>query len=349
MTPFEEDMMEISRVLDDLKIRNANILITGATGLIGSVLVKALLNYNKHYSGGNQILALIRNEEKARNVFGRFYDDEHLLCLKGDVLQPVKCSQRIDYIIHAASETASVRMVNYPVETLWTAIAGSRNLLELAREKQVKGMVYLSSMEVFGVTESSLEQVSEENLGYIDIQKVRSCYPESKRMVENMCACYAQEYGVPVRIARLAQTFGAGVSKSETRVFAQFARSVVNKEDIVLHTSGGSYGNYVYTSDAAAAIFTLLIKGNNGEAYTVCNEATNMRIRDMAEMAAKDLAEGQIRVVYDIPESDMKYGYAPEVHMKLDASKMRSLGWIPRIGLREAYERLIAGWKESAT
>ncbi len=196
-------------------------------------------------------------------------------------------------------------------------------------------------MEVLGITNPLLEWVKEENYGYIDILNVRSSYSESKRMAECMCTSYAYEYGLPIKIARLAQTFGSGVSFMENRVFAQFAKSVINKTDIILHTNGESMGNYCYTRDVVISILILLIKGQMGEAYIVTNELSTCKIKDMAYMVADKLAHKEISVLFNIPKNNLVYGYAPEVKMKLNAGKMRALGWKAEIGLEESYKRMI--------
>ena len=179
-------------------------------------------------------------------------------------------------------------------------------------------------------------------MAYVDIGTVRSCYPEGKRMCECLCTAYASQYGVNVMSARLAQTFGAGILPTENRVFAQFARSAMKKEDIVLHTTGESEGNYVYTADAILAILLLLAKGQKGEAYNIANEESHITIRNMAEMVAGEIADHRIQVVIDIPNDSAALGYAPPVRMWLDSSKMRALGWEPKVGLKEAYQRMIA-------
>lgn len=124
-------------------------------------------------------------------------------------------------------------------------------------------------------------------------------------------------------------------------MFAQFARSAMEGRDIVLHTRGLSEGNYCYTRDVMLGLLTILLKGTPGEAYNVANESTHMTIAQMAHLVAETIGEGRIKVVFDIPD-DNTYGYAADVRLRLDATKLRSLGWEPMVDLPEMYERLVA-------
>lgn len=338
---LQEDLDYIAQsALPFDELYNSKVFVTGATGLVGSQVTKALLNMNRRKQANIQVFALVRDENKAHLMFDGC-DMENLAFVCQDVTESIVIPEELDYIVHTASPTASKFFVEHPVETIRMAVMGTDQVLRLAADKHVKGMVYLSSMEAFGITDSKLSSVKEADLGYIDIHNVRSSYSEGKRMCECLCACYAKEYQVPVKIARLAQTFGAGIPYEENRVFAQFAKSVINKTDIVLHTQGLSVGNYCYTRDVVMAVLLLLIRGNAGEAYTVANEASNTTIRHMAEMVAQEIAGGQIKVVLDIPEDALKYGYAPDVKMQLNSQKLQALGWKPEIGLMDSYRRMI--------
>ena len=319
------------------ELRNKSVFITGATGLVGSMLVRCLCAAPV----GITVIAHVRNEQKARAMFG----DLPIVYCVGDVTSPIHYEGTVDHILHTASVTASRTFVTQPVDTLMTAIDGTRNLLEFAREKAAESMVYVSSMEAFGITDPALERVTEKDLGYIDILSVRSSYSEGKRICECLCAAYAAQYGAHVRIARLAQTFGAGVSRADGRVFAQFTKSCLEGRDIVLHTEGKSMGNYCYTADCIRGLLTIALKGEDGNAYTVVNPSTSMQIRQVAKLVSDTLTEGKTQVIFDIPESALIYGYAPDVTMRLSGDKLMALGWQPEVDLPEMFRRLAASFR----
>ncbi|MGV3354318.1 NAD-dependent epimerase/dehydratase family protein [Streptococcus orisratti] len=325
--------------------QNKNFLITGATGLIGSNLAKTLACINRVHKLDFKIFILVRNIEKTREIYGKLLDRTDIEVLVGDITEPfsnyLNSGIKIDYIFHAAAVTTSKIMVDRPVDTIYTSIEGTRRMLELAKIKEVESFVFISSMEVYGDFNSEETTYVDENMiGYINPLAVRSNYPESKRMSENLCIAYHKQYGVPVKIARLSQTFGAGILKNENRVFAQFAKSVIDKKDIILHTDGKSEGNYCYLSDCIQALLIILTSGINAEAYNVANELSHISIADMAHMVASQIAQNSIDVKFDIPESNI-FGYAKHSRIKLNTKKVRDLGWTPKYNLIDSYKRMI--------
>lgn len=321
--------------------KNCTFLISGATGLIGSLLIKALLCCDRRRELNIRVLGLVRDINKAKRIYQNCFERSNLKFLIADLqYDKIETDEKIDYIIHTAAITNSKKMITKPCDTINTAINGTISLLNLAVEKDIRTFLYLSSMEIYGdACEKSL--IKEQDLGYIDLENLRNCYPESKRMCECLCIAYANQYGLNTVSARLAQTFGAGVIKDENRVFAQFAKSVIENRDIVLHTTGKSEGNYCYSRDAIKALLLLLIYGKKGESYNISNERCHTTIKNMAELVASNIAGGKIKVVCDLPKNNNIYGYASDKKMKLDASKMRGLGWKPEVDLKEAYERMI--------
>lgn len=339
---LSQDFAEIIRAYDFSQLKNRSILVTGATGLIGSQLILFLdyLNRTKNY--GIKVHALVRTKSKARRVFADTFDGGQINFFYGDVLNLPPIDSPLDYLIHGASITSSKDFVEKPVETIDIAVNGTMNMLRLAQKLHVKSFLYLSSMEVFGITDGK-DVVSEKDLGYIDILSPRSSYSEGKRMCECLCASYAFEYGIPVRTVRLTQTLGSGLNYDDTRVAAQFARAVIESHDIVLKTKGTTKRPILYTSDAITAILTVMLKGEVGQAYTAANPDTFTTIRETAEMIVNKIALNKIKLRYEIKETPVEY--APNLNLNLDVEKLKSLGWKPRINLQEAYERTIAGMR----
>jgi len=322
---------------DDLQ--GSSFLITGATGLIGSCLIRCLLAMDR----GVRIVAPVRNRAKAEAMFEQ--DTSRVEWIVCD-LATYDYTQigYVDYIVHCAAPTNSKYMVDHPVETYRTIHDVTARLLDYAKAVETHGMVYVSSLEVYGAILDDHEAVTESVQGYVNPLKVRSSYTMGKRAAETLCYLYSQEYGVPVRIARLTQTTGAGVGMDDKRIIVDIARKAVTGEDIVLHTEGRSAKPYCYTTDAISAILYMLLCGENGAAYNVANDSTYIGIRDMGEYVRDNFNPFiAVRV-----ERNDQMGYAPETRLKLDISALKSLGWQPKYGLKEIFERLIAYLSDEA-
>ena len=326
------------------KFKNKTVAVTGATGLIGRTMVWSLLQANATYGLDLRVLAFVRNEKKAEDMY-QGVEKDALTFVCQDITQPVSEDVHADFLIHGASITASKMMIDKPVETITTAIDGTRNMLDFAARCHMEGVVYLSSMEAYGTVPDGWGQVREADLGYIDTLSVRSSYPEGKRMAECLCTAYISQYNVPVKIARLASTFGAGIDPQENRVFAQFARSVLRGEDIVLHTKGEKANCYCYTIDAITGILTLLLEGEVGQAYNVCNMDTFCSIKEMAETFVEMGENSTSQLVFDIPEDVASLGYAPTSIMQLNSEKIMRLGWKPQVDMKTMAQRLMRSLK----
>lgn len=329
----QEDIQEFARTFALAnELAKASFLITGATGLIGSSLIRCLLALDKDI----RVIAPVRNKEKVRVMFEDLFQRvEWKECDLGscDYDQVGK----VDYVVHCAAPTSSKFFVDCPVETIRVIYEATASLLEYSRRQSIKGFVYLSSLEVYGSGLPDIK-ITEEMQGYWDVMSVRGSYPVAKRAVENLCCAYASEYGVPVKVARLTQTTGAGIAKDDNRVVAQFAKLTVKGEDIVLHTTGESARPYCYTMDCVSALLYILLRGKKGEAYNVANENTYISARGMAEFL-RDNFNPAIDVRVELNDN---MGYAPVSKLDLSTEKLRALGWQPQYDLKQLFERLIA-------
>lgn len=318
------------------QLRGKTFLITGATGLIGSLMIKCLLALSQKFDLNIKILAVVRDLEKAKRIFAEEFDSIKYLQRPLTEITAESVSERVDYIIHLASPTSGRYMEEHPFETYNLAYQSTLTLLDFAKQTNVSGLVYVSSLEYYGqILDDRL--ITEDMQGYVDPMSARSSYPMGKRAAEYLCYTYAHEYGTPAKVARLTQTLGAGISENDNRVFAQFARSVINGDDIVLHTTGVSAKPYCYTTDCVSAILYILLKGKCGEAYNVANEDTYISIKDLAGFMNQHFNPA-INVRTELNEN---MGYAPVTKLRLSTNKLKELGWHPHFDLNTVFERLI--------
>ena len=315
------------------KLSGCNILVTGATGLIGSSFVDVLMsNPNKDY----QVYALGRNENRAQTRFFQFNDDPtfHFLC--GDITHPLAGDVPFHFIIHAASNGSPNFFTNNPVEVMKSNLFGVSNLIEYGLAHGMKRFLYVSSGEVYGVNEASV--FDESSYGYVDILDTRSCYPSSKRAAETLAMCYAAEYGADVVVARPCHTYGPHFTESDNRVYAQFIRNVLNGDDIVMKSAGTQYRSWCYVDDCVSALLYILLKGKGGEAYNIADKNSVVTIRQLAEMIA--LIAGR-KVVMQVPSDIEKKGFTHIKRAVFDTSKLEALGWLVRGTMEEKLRRTI--------
>ncbi len=315
------------------KLSKCNLLVTGATGLIGSCLVEVLMtNTNKDY----QVYALGRNEKRAESRFRQFLDDPSFHFLLGDITQPLASDVPFHFIIHAASNGSPNFFVNHPVEVMKSNLFGVTNLIEYGLGHDMKRFLYVSTGEVYGVNEA--EMMNESSYGYVDILNTRSCYPSSKRAAETLAMCYAGEYGADVVVARPCHTYGPHFTESDNRVYAQFIRNVLNGEDIVMKSEGTQYRSWCYVEDCVSALLYILLKGKNGEAYNIADKNSVVTIRELAETIAQIAGR---KVVMQVPSDIEKKGITPIKRAVFDTAKLEALGWTINGTMEEKLKKTI--------
>lgn len=332
-----ENILTIPCIKWDL-LKDKTVLVTGASGLIGSNIINSIIYANETRNYNIKVIAVVRNIAKTLN---KLISKElnSITFITSDIEEFKTVDGKIDYIIHAANPTSSKFFVEKPVETISTAIIGTKNLLEIARDKKVNSFVFLSSMEIYGKPRKG-EDICEDYIAGFDSNIVRNCYPMSKKLCESLCKAYYSEYGVPAKTIRLTQTFGPGVEYSDGRIFAEFMRCVIEKKDIVLKTKGETERCYLYTADAVSAILTVLLNGKNGESYNAANPSTYCSIAEMAQLVSEKLSKDSIKISYQL-EDVKKLGYADTLYMNLNVAKLYNLGWVEKYDLRAMFKNMI--------
>ena len=334
---LEDDLKTI--IAEDLsweKLKNKTVMITGASGMVGSYMLYVLLMLNdeKHY--GIKVDAVMRNVNKLpEEVRNR----EDVNVVVADVTKDIPDVGDIDYIIHAASPASPLIMQNQPVETIAANTIGTFKTLELAKEKNAEGYLFISSREIYGQPDEGQEFFYENTYGFVDQLNPRSCYSEGKKAAETMCVCFHEEYGLNTKIVRLAHTYGPGMSIYDGRVQADFLKNVYHNEDIVLKSEATAVRTYTYIADAIAGMYRILLDSED-IVYNIGNEAGKVSIRDLAEILVSIYPERGLKLVFDIPEGGTK-GTAPYTLGILSSEKLRKLGWNPKYSVKDGFKRTL--------
>lgn len=330
---LEEDMEYITQTdlpWDDLE--GANILITGANGMLPSYMVDTLLYLNEtRFKKKATVFALVRNYEKARARFIKSIALNNLRFIVQDIREPITIFDKIDYVVHAAGLASPKYYQTDPVGVMIPNTIGTYNCLEFSKKNPVKSFLFFSSGEVYGNIGG---KIPEYLYGTIDPISSRACYAESKRMGETMCMAYLKQYGIPTKIIRPFHTYGPHVNLDDGRIFADLINDVVNRRYIRLNSGGLANRTFCYLSDATIAFFTVLLKGQSGEAYNVGGFETS--ILELAETLAKEYG------LMVLPGTS-KSGY-PRVLP--DLTKIGELGWQPKISIEEGFRRTIRSFQE---
>ena len=320
------------------KLQGKSMVISGASGMIGSFLVDVLMEKNRQglYC---HIYAIGRNTDGAKKRFAPYWNDANFDFVAWDVSQPhsVDDIPGADYVLHLASNTHPVAYATEPIQTITTNILGTSHLLELAKARQAQRFLLASSCEIYGENRGDVEKFDESYCGYIDCNTMRAGYPESKRCSETLCQAYAKQENMDVVVARISRVYGPTLRITDTKALSQFIGKALSGEDIVLKSEGRQHYSYLHVRDAVSGLLTILLKGEAGEAYNIADEASDIHLRDLAGVIASTAGK---KVVFELPDAVEQAGFSTATKALLDGSKLQALGWQAHYeieaGLRQA-------------
>ncbi len=333
---YVEDLRTIG--LTDLMrgLFGKSILISGATGLLGTFLIDTLMFLNTERQAGINVYAVGRDRNKAFTRLGEYYTNPLFHFIEQDVREPFCLTDAIDYIIPLASNTHPLAYSQFPVETVEINYLGAVNALELA-ERTGATVLYPSSVEVYGNARGK-DIFTEGYTGQLNLNNARACYPESKRVCEALCQSFLAERGTNVKIVRLSRVFGPTMQLSDTKASSQFILKALNKENIVLKSEGTQLFSYIYAADAVYAMLYVMLRGETGEVYNIANDNCNILLRDFANLCARQVGK---QVVFELPSEVERKGYSVASQAILSTDKIRALGWKPWFDIETAVERTI--------
>lgn len=301
------------------KLDGCNILITGATGLIGSCLIEVLMAHpNKTY----KIFAMGRSEQRLKQLSEKYEKDDSFIPLKWDILRPLDYSFPFHYIVHAASGATPGEFVAHPVEVMKANFTGLINLMDYGLTHNMRRMLYVSSGEVYG--EGDGRMFTEDYSGYVNPMTSRACYPSSKRAAETLCSSYISEYNADIVVARPCHVYGPHFTENDNRVYAQFIRNILDDEDIVMKSNGEQYRSWCYVADCVSGLLHILLKGKKGEAYNIADESSSLTIHQLATLIA---GYNNRSVIMQLASGVERNRENPVRKSVFSTNKLSSLGW----------------------
>ena len=331
---FSEDIRKIADELtgfyDDLE--GKTVLIAGGKGFLGTYFKNVLTNINQVLSKPTKIIimdSLITSKDKNDET------DPNVEFLEQDISQSFNIKNNVDYIIHTASIASPPTYRKYPIETVDVNYQGTKNLLEVAKERKIISMLLLSSSEIYG--DPDVFPTPESYVGKVSCTGPRACYDESKRVAETISILYFQQYKIPIKIARPFNVYGPYLNLNDGRIIPDFMNNAMKKSEIIIHSDGTPTRSFCYVSDAINAFFKLLFSKHHG---IICNVGNN------EEVSVKKVAE-VIQGIMDKPISinmikseDPNYTKDNPQRRCPDLSLIKkSVDYQPKINLEEGLKR----------
>ncbi len=339
---IQKDILSISNQVDNYKkFKNKNILITGANGMIATYCIYYFMFLNDNKNMNIKIYALVRNINKL-NKNTNCEKRKDVIPIIQDVNDKIEINDKLDYIIHMASNANPKSIINNPVEIINSNVMGTLNVLELAKEKKAEVM-FTSTREVYGEVDKSIKKIKETDMGKLYNTQLRSCYPESKRMAENLIISYEYQYNIKYKIARIAHVYGPGMNiTNDGRIMSDLIGNAVEEKNIILKSRGEDKRAFCYITDAVVGLLKIIIDGKENDIYNLSNETEEIKIINLAYLI-KELLNNKVDVIIDIKENNNEY--VKFKRTMLDTTKLEKLGWYPTVKLREGIERTIKYFK----
>lgn len=345
----KEYIYQIQSVVNENKeiiklLENKIILITGAGGLIGSYLVDLIMCYNEIYSGRINLIINDKDEAVISQRFESYKNSDQVKFYINDISKDIKLVDKIDYIIHAASNTSPKTYLGDPVGTIEANLIGNYNLLNYAKDNKITKFLFCSSVEVYGNNFDGCDEFDESYSGYVDCNTTRASYPSSKRACESMCNAYKDQFGVNFVIARIGRIYGPNVLPGDTKAPSQFITNGLNGQDIILKSDGNQLYSYCYVADCAMALVYLLVNGEVGEAYNISDSNSICLLKEFAQTIANIC---NTKLVFDKSVDLQKEGYSKITKAVMNTKKVENLGWKAKFDITNGLKSTIQILKES--
>ena len=304
------------------------ILVSGGAGFLGSHLCEKLLGL------GHEVVCLDNFFTSARRNIEHLLDDHSFELIRHDVTEPITIE--VDEIYHLACPASPVHYQRNPVRTIRTAVHGTLNMLDMAREVGARIMI-ASTSEVYGDPKEHPQ--SESYWGHVNPIGPRACYDEGKRCAESLTVSYARQYAVPARIVRIFNTYGPRMHENDGRVVSNFILQALKGEPITVYGKGDQTRSFCYVSDLLEGFVRLLATQEDPGPVNIGNPSERT-IKDLAELAIK-LTGSKSELRYEPLPVDDPTRRRPDI-----TRAKQLLGWEPKVGIEDGLTNTISYFRE---
>lgn len=345
---IKEDFETIVKTLgkEARLLEGRTLLITGGAGFLGAYFIGVIHLFNNNvFKKPCRVISIDNYITGERNSFLKSLNDPNIKLIRGDVIQPLKIKEKVDYIVHMAGIASPFYFKKYPIETIEVAVTGTKNLLEFARGRKIRGFLIFSSSEIYGDPDPKIIPIPENYRGNVASIGPRACYDESKRLAETLATTYHQLYNIPVKIVRPFNVYGPGMKPNDYRVIPSFINRGLDGKPLHVHGNGNQTRTFCYITDAIIGFFKVLLSGKAGEVYNVGITDGEMNMADLANLVKEILNKKGVKIkLIDYPDSYP----ADEPNRRCpDITKIRKeLKFSPSVDVRTGLKRTINWYRD---
>ena len=347
---IQEDVRAVAGELGSAlaPLAGTTLLVTGGSGFLCSYLLEVIACLNDTVlEEACRVISVDNLRSGVADRVAHLARRPEFRLLNADVSRPFRPDRRVDWIIHGAGIASPTFYRQYPLETVDVNVTGTRQMLELARNADVRSLLYLSTSEIYGDPDPRFIPTPEDYRGYVSCTGPRACYDESKRLAETLCSIYFNRYGTPVKVIRPFNVYGPGQRLDDRRIIPDLMSAAVSRKPLVLYSDGRATRSFCYVSDAVRAMLLILVSRADGEAFNVGNDEREISIADLARELAVIAGPDAAAVTHET-SADPHYLTDNPQRRCPDLKKLRAqFQWQPKVGLREGLGRTLRSYREA--
>ncbi|MGH6905380.1 MAG: UDP-glucuronic acid decarboxylase family protein [Geminicoccaceae bacterium] len=300
------------------------VLVTGGAGFLGSHLCDRLV------AAGSEVVCVDNYFTGARRNVRGLLDHANFEAMRHDITFPLYVE--VDEIYNLACPASPIHYQHDPVQTTKTSVHGAINMLGLAKRVGAR-ILQASTSEVYGDPHEHPQR--EEYWGHVNAIGPRSCYDEGKRCAETLFFDYHRQLGLPIKVARIFNTYGPRMHPNDGRVVSNFIVQALTGGDITVYGDGGQTRSFCYCDDLVDGLLRLMATGDDVTGPINLGNPAEIAIRDLAEMIV-ELTGLRARIVSKPLPIDDPRQRCPDI-----AKAKSLLGWEPKVSLSDGLRETI--------